>query len=318
MTSKDVNPKPKVAAVPEPSDQTILSRHGIILNKILLGYGSYSKVKAGYDLKLKRKLAVKIIDRLKAPLDYQEKFLPRELKIWSTIKHPNIILMYDCKISDTKVFMLLELAEGGDMLTYLQKIDGPMREDECQHWMKQLCDAVGYLHERDIIHRDLKLENLLIDSTKQLKLCDFGFSKQLHTSQTTSSKGSPLHRASSTVSLNEDELSKTYCGSKAYASPEILLGEPYDPRKADIWALGCIFFIFLTGKMPFKENNCNSAILKQVYLKSSSSMAIITFPILRFLSQLFFKAEIKTDRTLNQQLSDHQLSKQSAPPNAGI
>ncbi len=86
----------------------------------------------------------------------------------------------------------------------------------------------------------------MIDSCGNIKLCDFGFSKN--------------------VSTCLNELSETYCGSKAYASPEILLGQPYEPKKADVWALGVIFYIFLTGNMPFKEDRYNATILDQVNL----------------------------------------------------
>ena len=112
-------------------------------------------------------------------------------------------------------------------------------------YIYQLCKAIDYCHRQDVIHRDIKPENLLISANHELKLCDFGFSKDLS-------------------KLSGDELSKTYCGSKAYASPEILLGEPYDPKKADVWAVGVIFFIFLNGNMPFKEDKCNQFILNQV------------------------------------------------------
>ncbi len=111
--------------------------------------------------------------------------------------------MYDCILNNEKIYMILEYANGGDMLTYIQNSSNPISEKECRHWMKQLCAAVSYLHSKCVIHRDLKLENLLIDSSKNLKLCDFGFSKDLS-------------------KLNSDDLSKTYCGSKAYASPGII------------------------------------------------------------------------------------------------
>ena len=133
-----------------------------------------------------------------------------------------------------------------------------------------------YLHELEVVHRDLKLENLLLDthgthsraehwsdtfSLDNMKLCDFGFSKD--------------------VLKCKEYLSKTYCGSRAYVSPEILLGLPYDAKKADVWAIGVILYIFLTGvvsscqqcsiadrtasiQMPFKEDKNNQLILKQV------------------------------------------------------
>lgn len=96
----------------------------------------------------------------------------------------------------------------------------------------QLCEAVGYLHSQNISHRDLKLENLLLDQYCNIKITDFSFSKR----------------------NTMGELSRTFCGSKSYAAPEILLGEPYDTFKADIWAIGTILYIMSTGKMPFDKS----------------------------------------------------------------
>lgn len=181
------------------TDRAIMARNKIIL-KETLGKGTYSKVKHAYDLGKCRQLAVKIIDRSKAPKDFQEKFLPRELDIWPRVNHPNVIRMHGYLLNGEKTYMLLEYANGGDMLTYIQSISGPVADRDCKLWMRQICSAVSYLHQMNIIHRDLKLENLLMDSNRNIKLCDFGFSKSLN-------------------QLDFDELSRTYCGSKAYASP---------------------------------------------------------------------------------------------------
>lgn len=95
-----------------------------------------------------------------------------------------------------------------------------------------MCKAVDYLHNQNITHRDLKLENLLLDQNYNIKITDFGF----------------------VTSNKKCELSQTYCGTKSYASPEILRGEPYDPRKADTWAIGVILYIMGTSRMPFDES----------------------------------------------------------------
>ena len=181
------------------TDRAILAQNKILLRDTI-GRGSYSKVKEAYDLNNLRQIAVKIIDCTKAPKDFLEKFMPRELNIWPKIEHPHIIQMYKYFLNEDKIYMILEYANGGDMLSYIQNIKGPIPEKECRVWMKQICLAVHYLHQKGIIHRDLKLENLLIDSNKNIKLCDFGFSKDVS-------------------HLSTDELCKTYCGSKAYASP---------------------------------------------------------------------------------------------------
>ncbi|CAF3981188.1 unnamed protein product, partial [Rotaria sp. Silwood1] len=141
---------------------------------------------------------------------------------------------------------ILEFASQGDLLTYVQRV-GTIPEQKRILWSYQLCNAVKYLHELELVHRDLKLENLLLDINDNMKLCDFGFSKD--------------------VLKSKEYLSKTYCGSRAYVSPEILLGLPYDAKKADIWAIGVILYIFVTGVMPFKEDKNNQLILKQVCSK---------------------------------------------------
>jgi serine kinase len=230
------------------TDRAILAGHKILL-KEKIGQGSYSKVKRAFDLDRFQEVAVKIIDRYKAPKDFQEKFLPRELDVWARVKHKNIIKMNKHLWNGEKIYMVLEFANNGDMLTHIQNLKGPVSDSACKLWIHQIFDAIKYLHERNIIHRDLKLENILLDSTNNIKICDFGFSKVL----CKKNKHGEIC-----------DLSETYCGSKAYASPEILLGQPYDPRKADIWAIGVILYIFLTGNMPFKEDPCNQNILDQV------------------------------------------------------
>lgn len=127
--------------------------------------------------------------------------------------------------------MVLEYVSGGDALQYIQK-NGAVGECVAQRWSKQIVDAVQYLHNANITHRDLKLENILITEDEQIKICDFGFIKR---------------------QADNSELSKTYCGSRSYAAPEILMGRPYDPKKTDVWAIGVILYIFVFGNMPFDE-----------------------------------------------------------------
>jgi testis-specific serine kinase len=183
-----------------PTDRAVMARQNIALCATL-GKGSYSKVKLAYDLNTKMKIAIKIIDRSMAPKDFQEKFLPRELALWPKVKHSNIIQMYRYIINEHKIFILLEYADNGDMLSFIQKTNQPVEEKCLKKWMKQICEAVEYLHSLTISHRDLKLENIILDSFNNIKLCDFGFAKE-------EEEGG-----------ESKNLSQTYCGSKAYASP---------------------------------------------------------------------------------------------------
>ena len=225
---------------PRSNDKVVLAKRGFTC-KNTIGSGSYSKVKVAIRIRsnsVTEKYAFKIIDRSKAPKDFQQKFLPRELEIWPRLKHPNIIRMYTYFEYEPKIYMLLEYAEGGDVLDYVQK-SGALSQSHAKTWTKQILDAVCYLHQLGIAHRDLKLENVLIDDKFNIKICDFGFAK--------------------TDIVNP---SSTFCGSKAYAAPEILAGHEYVPTKADVWAVGVILYIFVTGTMPFNEDCKNRIILQ--------------------------------------------------------
>lgn len=232
--------KPETVAY-RPTYRAVLAKRGF-LTKQTLGSGSYSKVKFAIALNMYKvpHVAVKIIDRAKAPKDFQARFLPRELSIWPRMKHANITQMLEMFEDNHRVYMILDYAENGDVLRFIQR-SGAIKDTLARVWIRQVCDAVRYLHDQDITHRDLKLENLLLDSAYNIKICDFGFVKD---------------------DCMKD-LSKTYCGSKSYASPEILRGEPYDPKKSDIWAIGVVLYIFVTGKMPFDESKGNHGVLEE-------------------------------------------------------
>lgn len=135
----------------------------------------------------------------------------------------------------------MEYAENGTVLKYLKDFK---RFSECmaRTYFRQLISALKYCHSKNIAHRDLKLENLLLDRNYVLKLSDFGFARSIAIN--TSGKHS------SNVCL-----SKTFCGSNAYASPEILQQIPYDPISSDIWATGVILFAMIFGRLPFDDRS---------------------------------------------------------------
>ncbi|XP_053225029.1 testis-specific serine/threonine-protein kinase 1-like [Podarcis raffonei] len=218
-------------------DAEVLKKRGYIMG-INLGEGSYAKVKSAYSDRLKCNVAVKIIDKRKAPRDFLERFLPREIEMLARVKHPCIIKTYEIfETSDGKVYIVTELGVQGDLLEFIKK-RGAIPEDVARKMFYQLANAIKYCHELDIVHRDLKCENLLLDKEYNIKLTDFGFSKR--------------------VARDEDGrvvLSKTFCGSAAYAAPEVLQGIPYQPKVYDIWSLGVVLFIMVCGSMPYDDSN---------------------------------------------------------------
>lgn len=133
----------------------------------------------------------------------------------------------------------MEFAENGTILDRLRTLKH-LTENDARKYFLQLISALKYLHSKDIAHRDLKLENLLLDAELGLKLSDFGFARNV------SMEMSPM---------NEACLSNTFCGSAAYASPEILKHLPYDPKRSDIWATGVILYAMVYGRLPFNDTS---------------------------------------------------------------
>ncbi|XP_030623964.1 testis-specific serine/threonine-protein kinase 1-like [Chanos chanos] len=219
------------------ADVQVLKKRGYTLG-ISLGEGSYAKVKSAYSNRLKTNVAVKIINRKKAPSDFLEKFLPRELEILASLNHRNIVRAYEIfETSEGKVYMVMELGVQGDLLEFI-KFRGALPEDFSRKLFCQLSSAIKYVHDLDVVHRDLKCENLLLDKDFNLKVSDFGFSRR--------------------ISYDESGrmvLSKTFCGSAAYAAPEVLQGIPYNPKVYDIWSMGVVLFVMLCGSMPYDDSN---------------------------------------------------------------
>ncbi|KAM7423516.1 hypothetical protein PAMA_000053 [Pampus argenteus] len=193
-----------------------------------------------------QKVAIKIVDMKKFNLDKSEVFLSREMEIIRSLNHPNIVKTYEIlKLKkDRKVYMVMELCARGDLLKHI-KNKGPLPEHLSCRLFTQLCEAVQYLHNMDVAHRDLKCENLLLDRYLNLKVCDFGFSKQL------------------TYRDGQVELSETYCGTPCYTAPEVLSQSPYNPKVSDIWSMGVVLYVMLYDSVPFNVTNIKQMVVIQ-------------------------------------------------------
>ncbi|KAK7105126.1 hypothetical protein V1264_019728 [Littorina saxatilis] len=224
-------------------DEVYLKKLGYSIGTTI-GEGSYAKVKSAYSEKLQKRVAMKIINRRKAPKDFREKFLPRELKVLKVVNHPNIIKLFEILEFEHKIYIVMEHAGHGDLLEYI-KLRGVIPEDRAKFMFTQLCHACVYLHQNMIAHRDLKCENLLLDYQNNIKVSDFGFAR-------TYEDPSP------------NTLSKTFCGSAAYAAPEILQGISYFPPLHDIWAMGVILYIMVCASMPYDDSNIKKMIKDQL------------------------------------------------------
>ncbi|XP_072143122.1 testis-specific serine/threonine-protein kinase 6-like [Dermacentor andersoni] len=197
--------------------------------------------------------ACKIVNMGETSREYRTRFLPREINILARLRHPNIARVFQIICEARKVFFIMELATAGDLLFKIQNA-GRLHERTAHHIFVQLASAVAYLHRHNIAHRDLKCENVLLTTQLVVKLADFSFS-----------------RYCTTAAHKKKVYSETYCGSEAYAPPEVLQGIPYQPKKADMWSLGVVLYVMMTAALPFEDGN----IVRQVRLQMNR---VIRFP----------------------------------------
>nr|AVQ54901.1 testis-specific serine/threonine-protein kinase 3 [Bactrocera dorsalis] len=224
--------------------KTILEDHGIVLGKVI-GTGNYAKVKIGFSEEYGKRVAVKIISKVKAPAEYTTKFLPREIEAVKGLHHENLITFYQSIETSHRVYLIMQLAENGTLLDYVREKKF-LEEPHSRNLFQQLISAVEYIHSKNVVHRDIKCENLLLDETYTLKLIDFGFA-----------------RKDTRTSDQQVILSKTFCGSYAYASPEILKGIAYDPFMSDVWACGVVCYAMVFGRLPYDGSNVH-ILLKRI------------------------------------------------------
>lgn len=233
-----------------------------------LGKGHYGVVKLGRHCLSGEPVAVKIIEKSRLNDDSLNQ-LGTEIRILfrlSEYEHPNILKLYQTIDTEDKLFLVTEYCgpHACDLHDYLSRKhcrDG-LSEKEAQIFFIQICSAISYCHSMGIVHRDLKPENILVtdykhmhangpyDTSKNsgtnelqyplLKLIDFGFANQWY----------------------PDEKMRTSCGTLAYSAPELLLGEPYDGTKVDVWGLGLMLYILLYGGNPFMQINDNETLTK--------------------------------------------------------
>ncbi|KAE8731017.1 CBL-interacting protein kinase 21 [Hibiscus syriacus] len=210
-----------------------------------LGEGNFGKVKLAKSLHSGLPFAVKILEKSKLiQLNIADQ-IKREIATLKLLKHPNVVRLHEVLASKTKIYMVLEYVTGGELFVRIAS-QGKLSEAEGRHFFQQLIDGVSYCHNKGVFHRDLKLENVLIDAKGNIKISDFGLSAL------------PQH-------IREDGLLHTTCGSPNYVAPEILANRGYDGSTSDIWSCGVILYVILTGYLPFDDRNL--AVLYQKIFK---------------------------------------------------
>ncbi|UJR28549.1 hypothetical protein I4U23_009784 [Adineta vaga] len=204
-----------------------------------IGTGHFAVVKLARHVFTQKEVAVKVIDKTKLD-DVSKAHLFQEVMCMKLVQHPNVVRLYEVIDTPNKLYLILEFGDGGDMYDYIMKHTNGLSESIARRYFRQICRALKYCHETHVCHRDLKPENLVFfEKQGVVKLTDFGFSNQF-------SPGKKL---------------LTSCGSLAYSAPEILLGDPYDATAIDIWSLGVILFMLVTGRAPFQEANDSETVM---------------------------------------------------------
>ncbi|CAL5867694.1 uncharacterized protein PFLUO_LOCUS1913 [Penicillium psychrofluorescens] len=193
----------------------------------LIGKGSFGKVYlASHKLTNGSKVVLKSSSK-------EDTNLAREIHHHRQFRHPHIARLYEVIVTENLVWLALEYCPGDELYNYLLR-HGPLPVEKVKRIFTQLVGAVAYVHSKSCVHRDLKLENILLDKHESVKLCDFGFTREYE------GKASYL---------------QTFCGTICYSAPEMLKGEKYAGEKVDVWSLGIILYALLAGELPFDEDD---------------------------------------------------------------
>lgn len=196
--------------------------------------GSFSVVKLVQDIKTNQQYACKIVPISNIIIGNQTSHFENEIRIIQQLHHHGVVQLYDLIKDNQFYYIIMELCRGGDLFQYIVE-NQHLSELEAKYCLKQIFEALQYVHSSGVVHRDLKPENLFFDEFGRIKIGDFGLSRF----------------------VNSQGLAHTPCGSVCYASPECIIGNSYDGRKSDVWSVGVIAYAMLVGVLPWTKRNQN-------------------------------------------------------------
>ena len=198
-----------------------------------IGSGAFGKVVLGHHTLTGEKVAIKVLDKMilnQTPEDYE--LVRQEISILKLVKHRYIVQLYEILQTAQHIFIIMEYCEGKEIMDYILA-KNRLSELESLKYFQQLINTLFYLHSQNIAHRDIKIDNLLLDTNKDLKLIDFGLS----------------------CKYTDDNLLDQPCGTVVYAAPEVLEGKEYHGMLADVWSSGIVLYGMLAGFLPFSDKN---------------------------------------------------------------
>lgn len=202
-----------------------------VYSGITLGKGFFGKVCMAYHQLTGERVAIKTL-RKKQYLSVNMEYPPREVEVLKALDHPYINRLYDTVVLDDRIHLILEFVEGTELCAMVEQ--GALSETLARRYWRNIILGVNYMHENSMVHRDLKLENIIIERiSNEAKIIDMGFGNFI---------------------LGEDHLLRTFCGSPDYAAPELFLGKAYNGFQVDVWSLGVLLFAMVTGTLPFRDS----------------------------------------------------------------
>jgi serine/threonine protein kinase len=227
-----------------------------------LGSGAFAVVHRARHIKTRTVVAVKAISKESLHSIREFELLKREINVMRSMDHPFIATFYDLMDDDLYFYLVIELVENGNLLDFVNTNRG-LDEGQARHIFYQIMTALHYLHTtRKVVHRDLKAENVLLDSNNNIRLVDFGLSKAF---------------------TKDNPFLVTACGSPGYVAPEVINEQRYTAA-ADIWSAGILLYAMVVGTLPFMADNV-PAMLKKV-LSSEPMIPVHLSPELRDLLRI--------------------------------
>ncbi|KAK6833170.1 serine/threonine-protein kinase ksp1 [Apiospora arundinis] len=234
-----------------------------------IGEGEFGKVKLGWKQDGGVQVAIKLIRRDSVGSNPSRlNKIYREVSILRGVSHPNIVRLHEMSETERHIGIVLEYASGGELFDYILN-HRYLKDNAARRLFAQLVSGVGYLHKKGIVHRDLKLENLLLDRNRNIIITDFGFANTFDandelTEQEELGLGDRDYVKSTGLDktkpngLRRGDLMQTSCGSPCYAAPELVVSDSlYTGRKVDVWSCGVILYAMLAGYLPFDDDPAN-------------------------------------------------------------